>query len=359
MSPTLRKANWVKQNYEKLVLVVALLLLLCSALFLVLQVKQKSGEPFDRLRQPGQFEEASKVNVTNLEQLLGSVGRPKLMEVGRGVMGDELRVSCINLKCGKPIPYNALSCPFCGAKQPEVVNPLTVSTEQDGISDVWKKKYGFDILDPNVANADPDNDGFSNLEEYRASTDPLDPKSHPDVASKLRVMGVRRHPFKLRFMGMMQMPAGTNYQINLRSGRTLFKGVGEEAEGYRVVAHESAAPDGDVLVLSKGAENIRLIKGKDLQQFEMAASLIFLLDHRQFHRVVKDGVLKIRGDEYKVVDIKPNAVTMRELQSAREIVVPPLSEVEREDVRRGGAMKVESGGPVGRESVPATVGAQP
>jgi len=358
VSPTLRSANWVKEHYEKLVLVVALLLLLCSALFLVLQVKQKSGEALVHVRVAGQFALAGKVNATNLEQMLTAVNQPKLMEVGRGVMGDELRVSCINPKCGKPIPYVALICPFCGSKQPEVADPLRESTLHDGIPDVWKKKYGFDVLDSNVANTDSDNDGFTNLEEYRAGTNPLDPKDHPDIASKLRVMDVKRHPFRLRFMGMMQMPSGTNYQINLRSGRTLFKGVGEEAEGYRVVAHEPAAADGDVLVLAKGAESLRLAKGKDLQQFEMTADLILLLDHRTFPRMVKDKVLKIRGNEYKIVDIKSGAVTMHDLQTAREIIVPPLTEAERDEVHRGGAVKPE-GNSAGRESAPVTVGAQP
>jgi hypothetical protein len=43
-------------------------------------------------------------------------------------------------------------------------------------------------LDPGYANSpllDPDNDGFSNLEEFIASTDPNDPKSHPPLVAKL------------------------------------------------------------------------------------------------------------------------------------------------------------------------------
>ncbi|MCX7007960.1 MAG: thrombospondin type 3 repeat-containing protein, partial [Kiritimatiellaeota bacterium] len=76
------------------------------------------------------------------------------------------------------IPYEAAICPFCRAKQPEVVNPDIVSTLGDGIADKWKKTYGFDILDQTVANADTDGDGFSNLEEFRSGTNPLDPKSH-------------------------------------------------------------------------------------------------------------------------------------------------------------------------------------
>ena len=351
MSSFLHKSNWLKQNYDKLIVVVVLLLLLGSALFLVLQVREKSSEPLAQARANASFAVAEKVNVTNLEQQLVLADNPQLMEPGRGVMGNELRVRCINPPCSKPIPYSAAVCPFCGTKQPEVVDPLTVSSARDGIPDVWKKKFGFDILDPNVANADPDNDGFTNLEEYRAGTEPLNPKSHPDIASKLRIWEIQRHRFKLRFMGMMQMPSGTAFQLNLRSGRTVFVKVGEEAENYKLTACETNETQSsatgkttkeEVLVLTKDAETLRLVKGKDLQQFEMSVVLISLLDQQRSHPLTIRQTLKIHGNEYKIVDIKPDAVTIHDLQSVRETIVPPLTVAEREEISRVGAAKSES-----------------
>ncbi len=55
-------------------------------------------------------------------------------------------------------PYNAL--------------PITIDTDGDGMPDWWEIKYG---LNPNLndANDDPDNDGYTNLEEYNASTNPI------------------------------------------------------------------------------------------------------------------------------------------------------------------------------------------
>lgn len=47
----------------------------------------------------------------------------------------------------------------------------------DGIPNWWKQQYGFDPLDPTVADADPDHDGANNLQEYLAGTNPTNAAS--------------------------------------------------------------------------------------------------------------------------------------------------------------------------------------
>ena len=48
----------------------------------------------------------------------------------------------------------------------------------DGLPDAWEIQYFGSINDPRATpNADPDGDGFTNLQEYYAGTDPLDPNS--------------------------------------------------------------------------------------------------------------------------------------------------------------------------------------
>lgn len=46
-------------------------------------------------------------------------------------------------------------------------------------------KYELQYLLPTVADQDPDNDGFNNLEEFNAGKDPKDPRSMPPITDKL------------------------------------------------------------------------------------------------------------------------------------------------------------------------------
>jgi len=62
-------------------------------------------------------------------------------------------------------------------QNPSVLIADNYSTLGDGIPDWWKVKYGFSLTDPTVAGADPDGDGLTNLEEYQDGTDPSNASS--------------------------------------------------------------------------------------------------------------------------------------------------------------------------------------
>ena len=51
--------------------------------------------------------------------------------------------------------------------------------DNDLMPDNWEIRYGLDPLNPSDAALDRDKDGYSNLEEYKAGTDPSDPGSNP------------------------------------------------------------------------------------------------------------------------------------------------------------------------------------
>jgi hypothetical protein len=76
----------------------------------------------------------------------------------------------------------------------------------DGLPDAWEIQYFGSINDPRATpNADPDGDGFTNLQEYYAGTDPLDANS----LLKINSVNVASGTAAIRFNAI----AGRTYSI--------------------------------------------------------------------------------------------------------------------------------------------------
>ena len=53
-------------------------------------------------------------------------------------------------------------------------------SDGDGMPDTWEDQYGLNSL-VNDAAGDKDSDGYTNLREYQADTDPSNPNSKPKL----------------------------------------------------------------------------------------------------------------------------------------------------------------------------------
>ena len=134
-------------------------------------------------------------------------------------LGSEGRVFCQKgdpeLKgtaCGKPIPAMSENCPLCGMKQKVV--KVEADTDHDGLPNDWEKKYGLNPNDASDAAKDADGDGFTNLEEYEAKTDPKDKLSHPDYMDFLALAGgVQDTKLDFYFKEAMKLPAGYRFRF--------------------------------------------------------------------------------------------------------------------------------------------------
>lgn len=60
-------------------------------------------------------------------------------------------------------------------------NPTSKDTDGDAMPDGWEVQYGLNPI-VNDATGDKDRDGFTNLQEYKAGTDPANPASRPKRA---------------------------------------------------------------------------------------------------------------------------------------------------------------------------------
>ena len=84
----------------------------------------------------------------------------------------------------------------------------TKDTDGDGMPDWWEIQYNFNINDPSDASEDFDDDGYTNLQEYQAGTDPTDPNSHPEGSG-----GPGLLPILLLILGLILILGGAGYLI--------------------------------------------------------------------------------------------------------------------------------------------------
>ena len=101
------------------------------------------------------------------------------------------------------------------------------------MTDDWELKYGLDKYKTADALTDLEGDGFTNLEEFLAETDPTRAESHPPYVTKLRFVRRIEIPFPWIFQGASELPDGrTVFQLNAATGgKTHFRELGETIEG--------------------------------------------------------------------------------------------------------------------------------
>jgi hypothetical protein len=317
---------WFESYYDKWIALLAILGLLFSLVYILYRAgtlpadqdrfnaEQKSLTP--------QFPTAAPPDTLVFEEAQERRTGPfQLPDWTNKLMTPELRVICI--QCERPIPFTATNCPFltCQAAQPPDVI-VTDDRDGDGMPDAWEKKYNLNPLDPTDAVGDLDNDGFTNVEEHRAATDPTHPKEHPAYLTKLRVLEFRPIDFKLVFKAVSKMTDGEMFQLNLRDNeRTLFLRLGENtdkahpSEGFKLVdfkrepdprTPDNRYRDQEILTLQKGDKLIRLIKGQKTPWNEFEISLLFALENREI-KVRAGSEFELRGVKYRVKEIDSKA----------------------------------------------------
>ncbi len=93
------------------------------------------------------------------------------------------------------------------------------ATDRFGIDREWKNRYGLSLADPDIGIIDSDGDGFLNLDEFHAQTDPTNPAEHPPHITKLRIMQVSKMPFRMVFRAYNMIDGVMRFQVNLRDAK--------------------------------------------------------------------------------------------------------------------------------------------
>jgi len=63
-----------------------------------------------------------------------------------------------------------------------------IDSDHDGMPDEWETRHGLNPRDPSDANADPDKDGYTNLEEYLNGTDPHEFVDYGDAKNNVNTL---------------------------------------------------------------------------------------------------------------------------------------------------------------------------
>lgn len=197
--------------------------------------------------------------------------------------------------CGRPIPAESEVCPYCKVKQNVV--KIEADADHDGLPNEWEVKYGLNPNDPNDAAKDLDGDGFTNLEEYLAKTDPKDKASHPDYLDSLVVSGpLKKTSLPFYFNAYMQIPKGFRF--------TFWGAAG--------TAGKSLCVKGDEVVIDPG-KGAKVKTGWLVEDFEQKSELREISGAKGMKKSVDVSIVTLKrakdGKTMKIVrGVKENPV---------------------------------------------------
>lgn len=242
-----KESNFFKDNYEKIILGVVLIVLIVSVMTLI--NKNKSMKRFEK-ELTSKLENLKPTNEKAEElpddfyvDMKAMLENPIVLTTGTNassILIAPKRVYCVDDKCKKPIPYDDNECKFCKAPQPNDDVAEDWDSDGDGMPDAFEKKYGFNPANPSDKDLDSDGDGFTNYEEFVAKTDPSNAATHPPLIDFLVVQDVKSIQFPYELKGKVGFQNNIRFQINGPSGKSSMISVGDELEktGYKLVSYE-------------------------------------------------------------------------------------------------------------------------
>ena len=127
--------------------------------------------------------------------------------------------------------------------------PADLDNDGDGMFNAWERQYGLDPEDAGDANADPDADGLSNIEEFETGTDPLDWDTDGDgVSDGEEVLTLHTDPLVAEFDGTVtDIDVVFGNETNAALGDWLVQGseiLDRDVRGY--VEYNVNCPTGDI-----------------------------------------------------------------------------------------------------------------
>ncbi|MGI6354785.1 MAG: hypothetical protein ACOX6W_06775 [Lentisphaeria bacterium] len=329
--------EFLLRHYEKIILSLTLLLLL-GGIFLVMVMfgetrdklaeewrlaqNQASGGGLVELLDPSKF--TAEANLTDSRKILAINAQSR--EDRKGSLLEPNRY----IKCSKPdcmylIPLSSDVCPFCATTQPELGKDAGEGddSDNDGMPDLFEQRYAFlNPYNPADATQDYDNDGFLNIEEYRAGTALDDPDSFPPLGNLLRFVRIFRRPLPitLRSVDEGRSDDKTKWDVSVsvwdntrRRNVTRTIRIGDKANDFELLdifregTGAAAVYQVDVCPADQKDDVYRLSQGKTELNKATTVQMVYLASRQREHaRTILQRFSMFRnvGDEFPLAKRK-------------------------------------------------------
>jgi len=246
----------------------------------------------------------------------------------------------------------------------------------DGIPPIWKQKYGFPLDDVNVQAQDPDQDGFTNKEEYVAKTEPLQKESHPPFITKLKVLQYNPKPFHIdvrsyqeldgQMTVMIELPESPDpkkKRVRVRKGDTFFNWTVQDfRKNVRKVFNQKVGAEIETdeseldLANQVTGEKLTIIFKKKHNAAIHEGALVYLIDKTQIP-VSKGGEFDFLGAKYKLLSIDGNGAKVAAVQDGKEETLQPVTQEDLVALGLAPAPGAEGTTPPESQSAPPESGA--
>lgn len=309
--------EFLKNNFEKLILLLLAVLLAVVSVLVILQMRGFS---------------------TSLKQLSGQAidGKPPA-----SVPTDDLDAALATFD--KPAQWNSPH-PILVSRPYLVREGRLVDVQEDEsikihppVPNQWFLSHNLDILDSSILSRDADEDGFTNLEEFEAGTNPIDKAAHPPYYTKLRLESYTQKDFRILFA----QRTGQTFQIEtidsprptqfLKLGDTI-KGTNFEIAKFEEKFITNPATGGqtdksELIIRDKETgREIKLVIEQVANDPDSSAMLRDLWAAKSF-KLAKGEEFALEQDansKYLLVDVNPEQAVIRDLSSGKEITLPKL-----------------------------------
>jgi len=199
----------------------------------------------------------------------------------------------------------------------------------------WFNKNNLDITDPDILMEDADGDGFTNLDEYLAGTDPLDKNSHPAYTTKLKLLKFIKVPFRLIFNAR---PDADSFQINtldVNQPSQILK-IGDQIKGtkFKLIKFEEKSLTNSNGVVEDHSEltiqntdtqaQVVLVYNQQADSPDSYAVFKYLWNNTQF-TVRKDQIFSLKPDDdvkYKLIDITDTQAVIQDTKTQEKTTIP-------------------------------------